>query len=299
MSSVSISDQEKLVRSLPDVLPVLPLKNTVLFPYIILPLSVGGEKSAVAVDRALADHRMLMLVAQRDPTTEDPGERDLHPVGTAALIMRMLKLPDGRMRILVQGLARAAVDHLAHTEPYLAARLQRMPEPAAPEDMETQALVRIVKDQLDEVAGLGRSISPEVMVVATNLEDPGRLADLAASNLELKLEDAQALLETADGLVRLRRVSELLQREIQLLPMQQEISSEARGEMDRSQREYFLRQQLRAIQQSWARATSSPRRSPATAPRPPSATCRRRPARSSSARSAASSARIPTAPRAP
>jgi ATP-dependent Lon protease len=247
MSSVSISDQEKLVRSLPDVLPVLPLKGSVLFPYSIMPLSVGGEKSAIAVDHALADHRMLMLVAQRDANTEDPGERELHAVGTAALVVRMLKLPDGRVRILVQGLARAAVDYLAHTEPFLAARLKRVAEPAPRDDMESQALVRIVKDQLDEVAGLGRSISSEVMVVATNLQDPRRLADLAASNLELKLEDAQALLEMADGLERLRRVSELLQREIHLLQMQQQLSSEARQEMDRSQREYFLRQQLRAI----------------------------------------------------
>ncbi|HVR27965.1 MAG TPA: endopeptidase La, partial [Thermoanaerobaculia bacterium] len=247
MSSVSISDQEKLVRALPDVLPVLPLQGTVLFPYSIMPLSVSGEKSAVAVDHALADHRMLMLVAQRDPNDEDPSERDLHAVGTAALVVRMLKLPDGRVRILVQGLARASLDYLSHTEPFLAARLSRIAEPAAPDDMESQALVRIVKDQLDEVAGLGRSISSEVMVVATNLQDPRRLADLAASNLELKLEDAQALLETADGLERLRRVSELLQREIHLLQMQQQLSSEARQEMDRSQREYFLRQQLRAI----------------------------------------------------
>jgi ATP-dependent Lon protease len=247
MSSVSISDQEKLVRSLPDVLPVLPLKGSVLFPYSIMPLSVGGEKSAIAVDHALADHRMLMLVAQRDPTVEDPGERDLHPVGTAALVVRMLKLPDGRVRILVQGLARASLEYLSHTEPFLAGRLSRVAEPMPPDDMESQALVRIVKDQLDEVAGLGRSISSEVMVVATNLQDPRRLADLAASNLELRLEDAQALLETPDGLVRLRRISELLQREIHLLQMQQQLSSEARQEMDRSQREYFLRQQLRAI----------------------------------------------------
>ena len=247
MSSVSISDQEKLVRALPDVLPVLPLKGTVLFPYSIMPLSVGGEKSALAVDHALADHRMLMLVAQRDSASEDPGERDLHTVGTAALVVRMLKLPDGRVRILVQGLARAALEYLAHDEPFLMARLSRIAEPAAPDDMESQALVRIVKDQLDEVVGLGRSISSEVMVVATNLQDPRRLADLAASNLELKLEDAQALLETPDGIERLRRVSELLQREIHLLQMQQQLSSEARQEMDRSQREYFLRQQLRAI----------------------------------------------------
>ena len=247
MSSVSISDQEKLVRSLPDVLPVLPLKGTVLFPYSIMPLSVGGEKSAVAVDHALADHRMLMLVAQRDAATDDPSEQDLHAVGTAALVVRMLKLPDGRVRILVQGLARASLDYLSHTEPFLAARLSRVAEPVPSDDMETEALVRIVKDQLDEVAGLGRTISSEVMVVATNLQDPRRLADLAASNLELKLEDAQALLETPDGLQRLRRVSELLQHEIHLLQMQQQLSSEARQEMDRSQREYFLRQQLRAI----------------------------------------------------
>jgi ATP-dependent Lon protease len=235
---------------IPDVLPVLPLKDTVVFPYIILPLSVGRDKSVLAVDRALAESRVIMLVAQRDPALDNPGEDDLYPVGTAAVIMRMLKLPDGRIRILVQGLSRARVHHLSQTEPYLQAKIERIEEPKLPPGtLEVEALLRSVKESLDRAVGLGKGISPEVMVIAANLEDPGRLADLAASNLELKPTEAQSILETSDPIDRLRKVSEMIAREIQVLTMQQEISSQARGEMDRSQREYYLRQQLKAIQQ--------------------------------------------------
>jgi ATP-dependent Lon protease len=235
---------------IPDVLPVLPLKDAVVFPYIILPLSVGRDKSVLAVDRALAESRVIMLAAQRDGALDNPGEGDLHEVGTAAVIMRMLKLPDGRIRILVQGLARARVKHISQLEPYLQAKIERIEEsPAAAGTMEIEALVRSVKDSLDRAVTLGKGISPEVMVIAANLEEPGRLADLAASNLDLKLAEAQDILETTDVVARLRKVSDLLAHEIQVLTMQQEISSQARGEIDRSQREYFLRQQLKAIQQ--------------------------------------------------
>ncbi len=235
---------------IPDVLPVLPLKDTVVFPYIILPLSVGRDKSVLAVDRALAESRVIMLVAQRDPALDNPGENELYPVGTAAVIMRMLKLPDGRIRILVQGLSRARVHHLSQTEPYLQAKIEPIEEPRLPPGtLEVEALLRSVKESLDRAVGLGKGISPEVMVIAANLEDPGRLADLAASNLDLKPTEAQSILETIDPIDRLRRVSDMVAREIQVLTMQQEISSQARGEMDRSQREYFLRQQLKAIQQ--------------------------------------------------
>ena len=241
--------QEESIK-IPDVLPVLPLKDTVVFPYIILPLSVGRDKSVLAVDRALSESRVIMLVAQRDAAADNPGEADLFEVGTAAVIMRMLKLPDGRIRILVQGLSRARVQHISQMEPYLQAKIERIeePRPAAP-SMEIEALVRSVKESLDRAVTLGKGISAEVMVIAANLEDPGRLADLAASNLDLKLSEAQAVLEMIDPIERLRRVSDLLVREIQVLTMQQEISSQARGEIDRSQREYFLRQQLKAIQQ--------------------------------------------------
>jgi len=235
---------------LPDVLPVLPLKDTVIFPYIILPLSVGRDKSVLAVDQALAENRIIMLVTQKDAAVEDPGEDDLHDFGTAALIMRMLKLPDGRIRILVQGLSRARIAHIGQTEPHLKAKIEQLDEPLFGEqDLELEALVRTVKEGLDTVVNLGKTISPEVMIIAANLEDPGRLADLAAGNLELKAEDAQEILKTVSPLERLRKVSDLLLREIQLLKMQQEISLQARGEMDKGQREYFLRQQLKAIQQ--------------------------------------------------
>ncbi|HVT57652.1 MAG TPA: endopeptidase La [Thermoanaerobaculia bacterium] len=240
--------QDEAIK-IPDVLPVLPLKDAVVFPYIILPLSVGRDKSVLAVDRALAESRVIMLVAQRDGALDNPGEADLYSVGTAAVIMRMLKLPDGRIRILVQGLARAQVKHISQIDPYLQAKIERLEEPAPAGSLEIEALVRSVKESLDRAVTLGKGISPEVMVIAANLEEPGRLADLAASNLELKLNEAQDILETFDPIARLRKVSDLLAHEIRVLTMQQEISSQARGEIDRSQREYFLRQQLKAIQQ--------------------------------------------------
>jgi ATP-dependent Lon protease len=240
--------QDEAIK-IPDVLPVLPLKDTVVFPYIILPLSVGRDKSVLAVDRALSESRVIMLVAQRDAAVDNPGEADLFEIGTAAVIMRMLKLPDGRIRSLVQGLSRARVQHISQVEPYLQAKIERIdePQPAAP-SMEVEALVRSVKESMDRAVTLGKGISAEVMVIAANLEDAGRLADLCASNLELKLAEAETILETIDPIERLRKVSDLLVREIQVLTMQQEISSQARGEIDRSQREYFLRQQLKAIQ---------------------------------------------------
>src|SRR6185436_8099616 len=234
---------------IPDVLPVLPLKDLVIFPFIIVPLSVSREKSINAVDQALAENRVIMLTAQKDFQNEDPGEEDLYRVGTVAIIMRMLKLPDGRLRILVQGLSRARIDYFIQTAPFFKAKITRIEEPAGKDrPLEVEALIRSVKQNLDRAVSLGKNISPEVMVIAANLDDPARLTDLAASNLDLKLEEAQAILETIDPVERLKKVNELLTREINLLTMQQEISSAAQGEMNKSQREYFLRQQLKAIQ---------------------------------------------------
>jgi ATP-dependent Lon protease len=234
---------------IPDVLPVLPLKDLVIFPFIIVPLSVSREKSINAVDQALAENRVIMLTAQKDFQNEDPGEEDLYRMGTVAIIMRMLKLPDGRIRILVQGLSRARIDYFIQTAPFFKAKITRIEEsPAKERPLEIEALVRSVKQNLDRAVSLGKSISPEVMVIAANLDDPARLTDLTASNLDLKLEEAQSLLETTDAVERLKRVNDLLTREINVLTMQQEISTAAQGEMNKSQREYFLRQQLKAIQ---------------------------------------------------
>ncbi len=236
---------------IPDILPVLPLKDVVVFPYIILPLSVSREKSINAVDAALAEQRIIMLVAQKDAQNESPRAEELYSVGTVAAIMRMLKLPDGRIRLLVQGLSRARVDTFLSEDPFFKAKITKLEEEASEKELppEQEALLRSVKQNLEKSVSLGKNISPEVMVIAANLDDPARLADLSASNLDLKLEEAQHILESTNPIERLRLVNESLAKEITVLTMQQEISTQARGEMDKSQREYYLRQQLRAIQQ--------------------------------------------------
>ncbi len=234
---------------LPDVLPILPLEETVVFPYIIVPLSVDTEKSILAIDHALSDHRLVLLVGQKQSTEEDPTPDQLHSIGSVGMIMRMLKLPDGRIRILVQGLARAEIEKVNQTEPFLQARIRALAVAEEPPlDIEAEALVRSVRENLEKALHMGKNISPEVMVVAANLDDVGRLADLAASNLELRSADAQVILETLPPMQRLSAVNEHLHREIDLLRMQHEISNQAQEEIDRSQREYFLRQQLKAIQ---------------------------------------------------
>ncbi len=234
---------------IPEVLPVMALRDVVLFPYTIVPLSVGREVSVRAVDQALASDRLILLVAQKDGTVEEPTPDDLYTVGCVSVIMRMLKLPDGNIRILVQGIARATVDYFTQTEPFLEARLTVLDEPQRiGSGLEVEAFLRSMRQDLEKATTLGKQISPEIMLVAANLDDPLRLADLAISNIALKTQDAQKVLETVDAMARLKLVGELLAREISLLEMQQEISTQVRGEMDRNQREYFLRQQLKTIQ---------------------------------------------------
>ncbi len=244
----SLPPQETI--SIPDVLPVMALRDAVLFPYAIIPLTVGREISVRAVDQALSGDRLILVLTQRDPHAEDPQPDDLHQIGCVALVMRMLKLPDGTVRILIQGLSRARVDYFSRTEPSLEARLTTLedPKPGSGE-LEAKAFARSIKQGLERVSTLGKQISPEVLLIASNLDDPLRLADLAASNLGLEVEDAQEVLETIEAMPRLERIHQLLERELALVEMQEQISSQVRGEIDRNQREFLLRQQLRTIQQ--------------------------------------------------
>jgi ATP-dependent Lon protease len=233
----------------PETLPVLPLRDIVIYPFMIVPLFVSREKSIRAVDEALGENRMILLVSQKDLDKEEPSGEDLYAVGTVAVIMRMLKLPDGRTRILVQGLTRARLGAVEDAGSYLRGRVEVMQEPPGVErSLEVEALVRNVRASMEKAANLGKNVSPEVMAIVANLDEAGRLADLAASNLELKVEDAQSVLDIADTTARLRRVNELLNKEIEVLTVQQEINTQARADIDRSQREFFLRQQLKAIQ---------------------------------------------------
>jgi ATP-dependent Lon protease len=235
--------------TLPDALPVLPLRDIVIFPYMIVPLFVQRERSIRAVEQALAENRMIMLVAQRDLEKEEPGGADLYNYGTAAAIMRMLKMPDGRIRILVQGLSRAHITRYDDNLPHLIAHIDQITDgELEAEDLEIEALIRNVRASLERAITLGKSISSEVMAIVANLDDPGRLADVSASNLELKVIDAQSVLEKLNPVERLHRVNELLAREINVLLVQQEINTQAKGEIDRTQREFYLRQQLKAIQ---------------------------------------------------
>ena len=243
------SDMIEPMVQIPSELPVLPLRDIVIYPFMIVPLFVSRDRSIRAVEEALKNDRMILLVSQKDVNKEEPEQEDLYSVGTVAIIMRMLKLPDGRIRILIQGLSRCIVDSVVGGGEYVKAGVTPISEPLAPENsLEVEALVRNVRGAMERATSLGKNISPEVLAIIANLDDAGRLADLSASNLELKVEDAQSVLDIENPVPRLRRVNDLLSKEIDVLTVQQEINSQARADIDRSQREYFLRQQLKAIQ---------------------------------------------------
>ncbi|MGQ0810399.1 MAG: endopeptidase La [Nitrospiraceae bacterium] len=234
---------------IPDQLPLLPVRDIVVFPYMVLPLFVGREMSIKAIEAALAGNRMIFLATQKALDVENPKPDDIHPVGTVGIIMRMLKLPDERVKILVQGLSKAKIDEYIQAEPYYSVRITKLVETKLPSpSLETEAVMRMVKEQIERIVSLGKVLIPDVMVVIENLEDPGRLADMVASNLGLKVEITQSVLEVTDPIKRLKQISEILAKEIDVLSMQQKIQAQAKGEMDKTQREYFLREQLKAIQ---------------------------------------------------
>ncbi|HEU4504756.1 MAG TPA: endopeptidase La [Nitrospira sp.] len=234
---------------IPEQLPLLPVRDIVVFPYMVLPLFVGREMSIKAIEAALAGNRMIFLATQKALDVENPTPDDIHSIGTVGIIMRMLKLPDERIKILVQGLSKAKISGYIQTDPYYSVRIDKISEAkAAGSTLESEAVMRTVKEQIERIVSLGKVLIPDVMVVIENLEDPGRLADMIASNLGLKVEVTQSVLEITEPLKRLRQISEILAKEIEVLSMQQKIQAQAKGEMDKTQREYFLREQLKAIQ---------------------------------------------------
>ncbi|HET9865989.1 MAG TPA: LON peptidase substrate-binding domain-containing protein, partial [Nitrospira sp.] len=174
---------------IPDQLPLLPVRDIVVFPYMVLPLFVGREMSIKAIEAALAGNRMIFLATQKALDVENPAPDDIHSIGTVGIIMRMLKLPDERIKILVQGLSKAKISGYIQTEPYYSVRIDKITEAKAPSStLEIEAVMRTVKEQIERIVSLGKVLIPDVMVVIENLEDPGRLADMIASNLGLKVE---------------------------------------------------------------------------------------------------------------
>ncbi|MBE9502751.1 MAG: endopeptidase La [Proteobacteria bacterium] len=231
-------------------MPMLPVRDVVIFPYMIIPLFVGRESSIKAVDEALAKDRIIFLSAQKNVEDEDPKPKEIYKTGTISMIMRMLKLPDGRVKILVQGLTRGKIKRYLSKSPYFKLRVEKCDEPQIPEiTLEVEAMMRNIKEQLSEIVNLGSLVAPELLQIVDDMNDPGRLADLIISNIGMKVEDSQHVLEIVDPLNRLKMVGELLGKELEVMTMQAKIQSMAKDEMTKGQREYFLREQLKAIRQ--------------------------------------------------
>jgi ATP-dependent Lon protease len=243
------AEEKETAAEIPEVLPLLPVRDIVIFPYMTLPLFVGREGSISAVDEALSRDRYIFLATQKDPTVEDPKPEDLYRTGTVAMIMRMLKLPDGRLKILIQGVTKAKIVEFIDGKPGVRVRIDRIVEPPAKEEsLEVEALMRASREKIEKILSL-KNMPVEILMVTENINNPGVLADLVASNLRLKIEEAQGVLEEEDPVARLNLVNNLLSRELQLAEMQAKIQNQAKEEMSKSQREYFLREQMKAIRQ--------------------------------------------------
>ncbi|WP_051321359.1 endopeptidase La [Chrysiogenes arsenatis] len=241
--------QGTLVENIPDQMPLLPIRDIVVYPFMLLPLFIGRDVSVSAINKALAGDRYIFLATQKDTTQENPGADDVYRVGTAASIIRMLKLPDGRVKVLVQGLHKGSISEFVPENDYLLVNVKKLyDKPVSIEGLRVEALIRNVKEQLNQVVQYGKMILPDVLALIETLDDPGKLADIVAANMALKIEDAQAILAEDHPVKRLRKVYTVLAKELKLLDMQVKIQSEAKGEMDKLQRDYYLREQLKAIQ---------------------------------------------------
>ena len=234
---------------IPDVIPLLPIRDIVIYPYMMLPLFVGRDISIRAVEEALSRDRLIFLVAQRNAQEDNPTPDDIYRIGTVASILRMLKLADGRVKILVQGMAKGEIENFLREKPFFEIKIRKIVEhPIQEVSVEVEALMRNVKEKIEQILNL-KSLPPEIVMVTDNVSEPGVLADLVASNLRLKIEESQGILEVSAPMDRLRKVNELLSRELELSTVQARIQNQAKDEINKTQREYFLREQLKQIHQ--------------------------------------------------
>ncbi len=233
---------------IPKILPLLPVRDMVMYPSVTLPLFLGREMSINAVEKSLSTDRLILVAAQKDLTDEDPLPARIHSLGVVSQIMRMLRLPDGRIKILVQGLKRAQIAQYVQERPTYLVELTTIEEPIITEiTLEIEALMRYIKEEMEKVVSMGRMIPPDVLLVLDTIDEPGKFADVACANLGLPVGKAQEILEIIDPIERLKKLSEIIGKEIQLLNMQAKILSTAKEEMTKSQRDYFLREQMKAI----------------------------------------------------
>ncbi|MCA3273668.1 MAG: endopeptidase La [Roseomonas sp.] len=230
-----------------DILPVLPLRDIVVFPHMIVPLFVGREKSVRALEAVMKDDKQILLVAQKNAGQDDPGADDLFQIGTISTVLQLLKLPDGTVKVLVEGGRRARVAGYKETSPYFEAFVEKIEEPPV-EGRETEALARTVVAQFEQYIKLNKKIAPEVLVSVNQIEDASKLADTIASHLGLKIPEKQELLELPSVASRLEKVFAHMEGEIGVLQVEKRIRSRVKRQMEKTQREYYLNEQLKAIQ---------------------------------------------------
>jgi len=241
------SDSENM--KIPEVLPMMAVRDVVIFNYMIIPLFVGRPNSVEAVGEALKKDKLLMLVTQKDSTQDNPESDDLYSVGMVCMVMRTLKLPDGRLKVLVQAASKARIQEYVQKEPFYQVKVEVLQE-IEPEKItiRIEALMRTVREQTEKIMSLRGILSADLMTIINNIEEPGRLADLVGSNLRLKVAESQTILEEIDSVARLKLVNDLLTKELEVTTVQAKIQSDAKEEMGKSQREYYLREQLHALQ---------------------------------------------------
>lgn len=245
---VTIIDEEDHQDIVPDILPLMPVRDVVIFTDMLLPLFVGRKKSIRAVEEALTKDGYLLLATQKDPNVEDPGADDIYTVGTVGRILRMLKLPDGRAKTLVQGVSKVKIKRYVRKRGFYRVKIEALEEmPLEELNIEVEALMRNVREFSEKILALRGELTSDVSAILESIENPGKLADLVASNLKLKIDEAQEILETIDPVQRLEKVNTLLSREMNLSAIQAKIQSEVKDEISKNQRDYFLREQMRAI----------------------------------------------------
>jgi ATP-dependent Lon protease len=240
-------------RQLPERVGVLPLRDTVTFPEMLIPLNVGQERSIELINEVLRGDRSIVMLASRNPDVEAPGPEDLYSVGVLGVVARMMRLPDGTLRVLVQGGQRVRIEGWVSTEPYLAAEIAAAPD-VVKQTNELTALMRNVQQTFTNIVGQVPYLPEELQIMVANVEDPSALTHLIASALRLRTDEKQALLEELDVAKRLRRLSEILARELEVVAIGSKIQSQVQSELEKGQREYFLRQQLKAIQEELGEA---------------------------------------------
>jgi ATP-dependent Lon protease len=245
---ISIIDEDEKNAVIPDTLPLISVRDIVIFTDMLLPLFIGREKSVRAVEEAVEKDGFLFLTAQKDPNVENPNPDQIFTVGTVSKILRMLKLPDGRVKALVQGIEKARIVKYVSKRSVYRVKIERIPDPQVEEiNLEMEALMRNVIEHSEKILALRGEMNNDVSVILESVNDPGKLADLVASNLKLKIDESQILLELIDPVERLKKVNELLSREVELSSMQAKIQSDVKDEISKSQRDYFLREQVRVI----------------------------------------------------